>query len=155
MYEISKHFSGKNPRRFDLTSVTDCCLIDLPRITSHQGSLTAVESKTTIPFGIARVYYLYDIPGGATRGGHAHVELEQVLVSVLGACEVILDDGSKSKSVRLDRASCGLYIPQGIWREMKKFTSGAVCVVLASTPYRSTDYIRNYASFVEQKQQAT
>lgn len=126
-------------------------MIDLPRHASPCGSITPIEGGVNIPFAIARVYYLYDIPGGAVRGGHAHVELEQVLAAVLGAFDIVVDDGSNKKVIRLDRAYRGLFIPRGIWREMVNFSSGAVCVVLASTPYRKDDYLRDYETFSRMK----
>ena len=126
-------------------------MIDLPRIVSPRGSITPVEGGVTVPFPIARIYYLYDVPGGATRGGHAHVELEQVLVAVLGAFDIVVDDGSNKRVIRLDRAYHGLFVPRGIWREMVNFSSGAVCVVLASTSYQKDDYIRDHEKFVRMK----
>jgi WxcM-like protein len=130
-----------------VTSVSDCRLLDLPRIERPQGNLTAVEGGREIPFTMARVYYFYDIPGGEGRGGHAHLELEQVLVAVMGSFDVVLDDGTRRRSFRLDRAYRGLYIPRMIWRELEGFSSGGIGVVLASELYAEDDYIRNYDQF--------
>jgi hypothetical protein len=108
-----------------------------------------VEGGNHIPFEIERVYYLYDVPGGSVRGGHAHKQLQQLIVSVMGAFDVILDDGYKKKTVRLDRAYFGLYVPNMIWRELENFSSGGICLVLASLPYDESDYYRNYDEFLK------
>jgi hypothetical protein len=133
------------------TSVDDCRLLELPRIERPQGNLTAVEGGREIPFALARVYYFYDIPGGEGRGGHAHRQLEQVIVAVMGSFEVVLDDGSGRRSFRLDRAYHGLYVPPMIWRELEGFSSGGIGVVLASERYVEDDYIRDYDQFRLQK----
>src|SRR6476660_6365015 len=114
--------------------VSDCRIIDLPKIAEPRGNLTFIESTRHVPFEIARVYYLYDVPGGASRGGHAHKQLLQLMVSVMGSFDVVLDDGFTRKRVHLDRAYSGLYLPNLIWRELENFSSGAICVVLASQP---------------------
>ena len=132
-----------------MTTVDDCKLIDLPKITARQGNITPVEGNKDIPFDIERVYYLYDIPGGAARGGHAHKELQQLIVSVMGAFDVVLDDGQRKRTVRLDRAYYGLYVPMMIWRELENFSSGGICIVLASMPYGENDYIRDYDEFLK------
>lgn len=131
-----------------MSTVDDCRLIELPRIERPEGSITPVEAGVTVPFDVARVYYLYDLVGGSGRGGHAHLELEQLLVAVMGAFTVVLDDGRRRHEVELNRAYLGLYIPQLIWRELHNFSSGAVCVVLASTSYSETDYVRDYDAFL-------
>jgi WxcM-like protein len=130
------------------TSLEDVRLINLPKISRHEGSITPVEGGRDIPFAIARVYYLYDIPGGEARGGHAHKELQQLIVSVLGSFRVVVDDGSNRRIVTLDRSYYGLYVPRLIWRELEGFSSGAVCLVLASRPYEADDYIRSYDEFL-------
>lgn len=114
---------------------------------SRGGNITFLENMKNIPFNIKRVYYLYDIPGGEARGGHAHRELEQFIVAISGAFDVLIDDGINRKIVHLDRPYFGLHIIPGIWRELLNFSSGSVCVVLASEKYTSEDYIRNYAEF--------
>jgi len=131
-----------------MATVEDCRLIDLPKISTRQGALTPIYGKEHVPFDIARVYYLYDVPGGESRGGHAHKALQQLIVSVMGAFDVIVDDGFKRKRVRLDRAYCGLYIPRMIWRELENFSSGGICLVLASHPYDEADYIRDHQEFL-------
>jgi hypothetical protein len=130
------------------SQVDDCRIIELPKITNRQGNITFVEGNSHIPFDIDRVYYLFDVPGGAARGGHAHKELQQLIISVMGAFDVILDDGGNKKTVRLDRAYYGLYIPAMIWRELDNFSSGAICLVLASLPYDETDYYREYDGYL-------
>lgn len=134
-----------------MSRVTDCQVVDLPRITRPEGNLTPVEPPDTIPFDIARVYYLYDVVGGATRGGHAHIALQQLFVAVMGGFTVVLDDGKERREVHLNRAYHGLYVPCMIWRELTDFTSGAICVVLASLPYEESDYIRDYDEFVSRQ----
>jgi hypothetical protein len=126
-------------------------LLSLPAIPRPQGALTPVEGGADVPFEIARVYYLYDVPGGAQRGGHAHKQLQQLLVSVMGAFDVVLDDGRRRTTVRLDRAYRGLYVPPMIWRELENFSSGAICLALASLPFAEEDYIREHAEFLRQK----
>jgi hypothetical protein len=131
-----------------MTNVDDCSLIELPRINRPEGAITPVEGGATIPFDIARVYYIYDVVYGANRGGHAHRELQQVIVAVLGRLVVTVDDGAERRSIVLDRADQGLYVPGMIWRELQQFSSGAVCVVLASLPYDDADYIRDRRAFL-------
>lgn len=130
-----------------MSSIDDCRLIDLPRVERAEGSITPVEAGTTVPFEIARVYYLYDIVGGSERGGHAHLELEQLIVAVMGALTVVLDDGKQRREVELNHAYIGLHVPRMIWRELNNFSSGAVCVVLASLPFSEADYVRDYETF--------
>ncbi len=132
-----------------MPTIDDCKIINLPKISNRKGNITPVEGFHTVPFDIARVYYLYDVPGGSTRGGHAHKELKQLLISVMGAFDNILDDGHKRKTVRLDRAYYGLYVPRMIWRELENFSSGGICLVLASLPYDESDYHRDYDEFLE------
>lgn len=129
-------------------SVHYCIILPLSKIQNRAGNITIVEGQTNIPFDVKRIYYLYDIPGGAARGGHAHKELQQLIVSVMGAFDVILDDGKNRKTVHLDRAYYGLYIPKMIWRELDNFSSGSICLVLASLPYDETDYYRDYDEYL-------
>jgi hypothetical protein len=129
------------------TSLADCRVVDLPRIERPQGNLTPIEGQRDVPFELARVYFFYDIPGGATRGGHAHRELEQLIVAVIGSFEVVLDDGSRRRAFRLERAYHGLYVPPMIWREIEGFSSGGIGVVLASHYFAEDDYIRDYETF--------
>ncbi len=123
---------------------------NIPKIISPEGmgSLSFVE-KEIIPFSIKRVYYLYDVPFNGERGGHAHKDLFQVLIALNGSFELLLDDGSNTKKILLDSPNIGLYIPNGIWREMNNFSKNSVCLVLASEDYDENDYIRNYQDFKE------
>lgn len=132
--------------------VDDCSLINLPKIVSERkGNLTHIYNNEHIPFDIARVYYLYDIPAGAARGAHAHKELQQLIVSASGSFDVIVNDGSESKTIHLNRPYEGLIIPTYIWRELNNFSGGSVCLVLASMPYIDNDYIRDYSQFLKLK----
>ena len=134
-----------------MTTVDDCKLIDLPRMYDPRGSLTAVYGKEHVPFDIVRIYHVYDVPGGQARGGHAHHRLQQLIVSVMGAFDVVLDDGCRKKTVRLERAYYGLYVPRLIWRDLVNFCSGGICLVLASLPYDANEYIRKYEDFMNCK----
>ncbi len=127
----------------------NCRIIDLPKITDPRGNLTFVENQTHIPFDIKRVYYTYDVPGGAERGGHAHKELSQLIVAMSGSFDVILDDGRERKSFHLNRSYFGLYVCPMIWREINNFSSGSVCMVLASELYSEADYYRQYDEFLQ------
>jgi len=129
-------------------SLDECRIIDLPRIQDPRGNLTFIEGVNHVPFEIARVYYLYDVPGGETRGGHAHRQLEQFIIAMSGSFDVVLDDGSERRTVSLNRSYYGLYMPRMIWRELVNFSSGSVCTVLASRPYEEEDYYRDYDEFV-------
>ena len=128
--------------------VGDCKILDLPKIEDHRGNLTFIEGKNHIDFDIRRVYYLYDVPGGSVRGGHAHKALHQLMVAISGAFDVTLDDGYSKKTVQLNRSHQGLYIGPMVWRDLSNFTSGAVCMVLASETYDEADYFRNYEEFI-------
>jgi dTDP-4-dehydrorhamnose 3,5-epimerase-like enzyme len=129
-------------------SLTDCRIIDLPIIHDPRGNLTFVESNNQIPFAIERVYYLYDVPGGSERGGHAHRGLHQLIIAMSGSFDVVLDDGKDKKRVHLNRSYQGLYICPMIWRELDNFSSHSVCMVLASNRYDEADYYRDYAEFM-------
>lgn len=129
--------------------IDSCSIIDLPKITDPRGNLTYVESSRHIPFDIRRIYYLYDVPGGAERGGHAHKELHQLIIAISGSFDIHLDDGQSNKTVHMNRSYNGLYICPMIWREIDNFSSGAVCMVLASHYYDETDYYRDYEQFVK------
>ena len=120
-----------------------------PKIPEPRGNLSFIEGGHHVPFGIARVYYLYDVPGGESRGGHAHKALHQVIIAINGSFNVEIDDGLNKKSIQLCRANEGLYIVPGIWRELTNFTSGSVCLVLASRPYEESDYYRDYGQFLD------
>ncbi|MDP1028820.1 FdtA/QdtA family cupin domain-containing protein [Sphingomonas sp. KR1UV-12] len=130
-------------------SLSDCRILELPRISDPRGNLTFIESDNHIPFGIDRVYYLYDVPGGAERGGHAHKQLHQLIIAASGSFSVMLDDGTERRTFFLNRSNYGLYICPMIWRELHDFSSGSVCMVLASRKYEEEDYYRDYAEFQE------
>lgn len=134
-----------------MSTVADCRILDLPKISRREGNITPVQGGAELPFDIARVYYLYDVPGGESRGGHAHKELQQLIVAVMGAFDVILDDGTERRTFTLNRAYHGLYVPRRLWRELVGFSSGGVCLVLASLPYDENDYIRDYDAFIRYK----
>ncbi|MEP0711339.1 MAG: FdtA/QdtA family cupin domain-containing protein [Algoriphagus sp.] len=129
-------------------SVLDCYLIYLSKLGDRDGHITPVTNSEEVPFDIKRVFYLYDIPGGESRGAHAHYECHQFLVAVSGAFEVLVDDGKSKRQILLNRPDCGLYIPPGIWASEVNFSSGSVCLVLASHAYNEKDYIRDYNEFL-------
>jgi dTDP-4-dehydrorhamnose 3,5-epimerase-like enzyme len=129
-------------------SLDDCRTIELPKISDPRGNLTFIESGCHVPFEIRRVYYLYDVPGGATRAGHGHKTLEQLMIAMSGSFDVELDDGRAKKKYHLNRSSYGLYIPRMIWREIDNFSSGSVCMVLASNLFDEQDYYRDYQGFL-------
>ena len=128
-------------------ALSKCRIISLPIVTDARGNLTFVEGGRHIPFDIARVYYLYDVPGGAERGGHAHKQLHQLVIAMSGSFDVLLDDGREKKRIHLNRSYNGLYICPMVWRELDNFSSGSVCMVLASHRYDESDYYRDYAEF--------
>jgi hypothetical protein len=133
------------------STIYDCSILELNKIHNRSGNITAVEGKLNIPFDIRRVYYLYDVPGGAERGGHGHKELQQLIIAASGCFDVVLDDGKNRKVVELNRPYYGLYIVPGIWRELINFSSGAISLVLASLEYDENDYLRNYEEFLNFK----
>lgn len=122
-------------------------IIELPKIEDRRGNLSVIEEET-IPFEIKRVYYLYDVPSGSTRGGHAHIEQLELLIPLSGSFDVVLNDGINKETITLNRPNEGLLIPTGIWRELENFSSGSVCLVLASGVFEERDYIRNYDDFI-------
>ncbi len=126
-------------------------LVDIPKIEDRRGNLAVIE-KGSIPFEVKRVYYLYDVPSGAYRGGHAHRIQESLLIALSGSFEVILDDGTTRERIMLNRPDQGLFIPTGMWREIENFSSGSVCLVLASSEYDASEYIRDYEAFKSSKQ---
>lgn len=133
------------------STVYDCSIIEIDKHHHKKGNISVVENDITIPFEIERVYYLYDIPGGESRGGHAHKELKQLIVAASGSFNVMLDDGKIKRSFILNRPYHGLLVVPGIWRELDDFSSGSVCLVLASTKYDESDYIRDYSEFIQYK----
>jgi hypothetical protein len=143
-----------DPPRFDSLpgpaargSLEHCGVVELPRIQDRRGNLTFVEAGRHVPFDIQRVYYLYDVPGGAERGGHGHYRLRQLIVAMSGSFDVVLDDGKRRARYHLNRSYTGLYVCPMIWRELDNFSSGSVCLVLASEPYDEADYLRDYETF--------
>jgi len=129
-------------------TIENCKIINLPKIQDPRGNLTYIEGSSHIPFDIQRVYYLYDVPGGAERGGHAHKGLHQLIIAMSGSFDVVLDDGKDKKRVHLNRSYNGLYVCPMIWRELDNFSSGSVCMVVASNKYDEEDYYREYAEFM-------
>ncbi|MDY0279151.1 MAG: FdtA/QdtA family cupin domain-containing protein [Salinivirgaceae bacterium] len=136
-----------------VANVYNCNVIPLPKIERENASITIIENDKHIPFSIQRVYYLYDLPGGTSRGGHAHKTLYQLLVAVSGSFNVLLDDGVNKKVVTLNRPDYGMLMMPGVWRELFEFSSGAVCLVAASGKFEEGDYIRDYQDFKEYKKQ--
>lgn len=129
-------------------SIDFCGLCDLPKISDPRGSLTFIEGNEHVPFAIRRVYYLYDVPGGAERGGHAHKGLHQLIVAMSGSFDVVLDDGRRKHRFHLNRSYTGLYVCPMIWRELDNFSSGSVCMVLASNRFDEDDYFRDYSEYL-------
>lgn len=131
-----------------ISDIYNCNVLELSKIHNRAGNITIIQKGVDLPFNIRRVYYLYDVPGGADRGGHAHKELYQLIIAASGSFDVILDDGLKKKVVNLNRPNYGLIVVPGIWRELVNFSSGAICLVLASMRYKADDYLRNYNDFL-------
>lgn len=129
-------------------ALADCKIVDLPKITDPRGNLTFIEGGNHIPFDIKRVYYTYDVPGGSDRGAHAHRNLHQVIIAMSGSFDVVLDDGLEKKRFHLNRSYFGLYVCPMMWRELDNFSSGSVCLVLASELYDAADYYRDYEEFL-------
>ena len=129
-------------------SIKDCKIVDLPKISDPRGNLSFVEGGQHIPFEIKRVYYLYDVPGGSDRGSHAHKNLHQFIIAMSGSFDVVLDDGQQKQRFHMNRSHYGLYVCPMMWRDLDNFSSGAVCMVLASEHYDEADYIRDYGQFL-------
>jgi hypothetical protein len=137
--------SGTQPQ----FSVDQCRIVELPKISDPRGNLTFIEGRRHVPFDFQRMYYLYDVPGGADRGGHAHKALHQLIIAMSGSFDVLLDDGREKRQFHLNRSYYGLYVCPLIWRELNNFSSGSVCVVLASNTYDEADYYRDYSEFLQ------
>jgi hypothetical protein len=133
------------------TTVFDCSVIDITKVHNQSGNITVIENLKNIPFEVKRVYYLYDIPGGEARGGHAHYELEQYIIAASGSFDVILSDGRNRKIVTLNRPNFALHVVPALWRELDNFSSGSVCLVLASHKYDESDYIRDHSEYIKMK----
>jgi len=134
------------------TSVYNCSVIEIDKHHHEKGNISVIENNTTVPFEVKRIYYLYDVPGGESRGGHAHKELRQLVIAASGSFDVTLDDGKVKRTFSLNHPYQGLLIVPGIWRELNNFSSGSVCLVLASMEYDENDYIRDYKEFIEHKE---
>jgi hypothetical protein len=132
-------------------NIYDCHIIQFPKIHNRAGNITPIQNDIEIPFSIKRIYYLYDVPGGESRGAHAHKELQQVIIAASGSFEVMIDDGRCQKIVSLNRPYYGIHLYPGLWRDLRNFSSGAICLVLASEFYNETDYIRSYQDFLDFK----
>jgi hypothetical protein len=132
-------------------TVFDCSIINISKVRNEAGNIAIVENEKNIPFNVKRLYYLYDIPGGESRGGHAHYDLEQFIIAASGSFEVILDDGENKKRITLNRPDMALHIVPGLWRELDNFSSGSICLILASHKYDEKDYIRDYPEFLNLK----
>ena len=130
-------------------SVEECCAVEFPKIADPRGNLTFVEGGRHIPFAIRRAYWIYGVPGGERRGGHAYQRLHEVIIALSGSFEVHLDDGTRRRTHVLSRGYVGLYVPNMIWRELENFSTNAVCLILASEPYSEGDYLRDYAEFLQ------
>ena len=137
-----------------MSTIFDCSVLQLSKIHNRAGNITVVENFIHVPFSIQRIYYLYDIPGGESRGAHGHKNLEQLIIAASGSFDVTIDDGINKKTVQLNRPYFGLNIKPGIWRDLSNFSSGAICLVLASHPYKNEDYIRDYEEFISFKKQS-
>lgn len=137
------------------STVYDCSIIQIDKHHHEKGNLSVIENGKTVPFEVKRVYYLYDVPGGESRGGHAHKELRQLIIAASGSFNVTLDDGKVKRTFTLNRPYQGLIVVPGIWRELDDFSSGSVCLVLASTQYDESDYIRDYSEYRKFKENDT
>jgi hypothetical protein len=132
----------------NIHSVADCSIINLPKIFNRAGNITPVENNVHVPFCIERIYYIYDIPGGESRGGHAHKALESVIIAISGSFDITIYDGKTANTYHMNRPYFGLNVKPGIWREISNFSSGAICFVLASMKYDELDYIRSYDDYL-------
>jgi hypothetical protein len=130
-------------------TVEDCCSVELPKIHDPRGNLTFLEAERHVPFEIRRAYWIYGVPGGEKRGGHAYRQLHEMIIALSGSFEVHLDDGEQSRTQLLSRGYVGLYVPNMIWRGLESFSTNAVCLILASQPYEESDYIRDHTEFVQ------
>lgn len=134
-----------------VSDIHNCNVVELTKIHNPSGNITIIQNGSHQPFDIKRIYYLYDVPGGSERGGHAHKTLYQLIISASGSFDVILDDGRNKKIIQLNRPNYGLLIIPGIWREIVNFSSGAICLVLASAKYQADDYVRDYSNYLKMK----
>jgi hypothetical protein len=137
------------------STVYECSIIEIDKHHHQKGNISVIENNKTIPFDVMRVYYLYDVPGGESRGGHAHKELQQLIIAASGSFNITLDDGTVKRTFHLNHPYQGLLVVPGIWRELDDFSSGSVCLVLASHIFETSDYIRNYDEFINYKKYDT
>ena len=135
----------------EITTINNCMLLDFPKNHQMNGNLTSITNSQEVPFAIKRIYYLYDVPGGEERGGHAHKDLHQIMVALSGSFTVTIDDGNQKQSFTLNQPYQGLLIPPGLWRDLDNFSSGSICMVLASELYDEQDYFRDYDAFMKWK----
>lgn len=150
IYIVMRNLENNNIKMIE-SNVFNCSLIELPKIKNRSGNITPIYQNVNLPFHVRRVFYSYDIPGGESRGAHAHKECHQFLIAVSGSFEVELNDGQNKRFVFLNRPYYGLHIPPGIWASEQNFSSGAICLVLASDTYDDSDYIREYDKFLKYK----
>ena len=134
-----------------ISTISDVKIINLPKIEDPRGNLSIIEEEKNIPFKIERTYWIYDVPGGQVRGGHAFKEQQELLVALSGSFDVVVDDGKEKKTFSLNRSYYGLYVPAGLWRQMENFSTNALAMVLSSTPFSEEDYIREYSEFLKFK----
>ncbi len=132
-----------------MNGLNDCSIISLPKIQDPRGNLSFIETGRSLPFVIQRTYWIYDVPGGEIRGGHAYRELQEFFIALSGSFDVVLDDGKECKTVSLNRSYFGLYVPSMIWRHLENFATNSVCLIIASQPYSKENYIRDYESYLE------
>jgi hypothetical protein len=132
-----------------MSGLNDCNIISLPKIQDPRGNLSFIETGRSLPFVIQRTYWIYDVPGGEIRGGHAYLELQEFFIALSGSFDVVLDDGKERKTVSLNRSYFGLYVPSMIWRHLENFATNSVCLIIASLPYAKENYIRDYESYLE------
>lgn len=135
-----------------MAKLSNCRIIDLPKITDPRGNLSFIESENHVPFKVKRTYWIYDVPGGEVRGGHAYTEQEELIIALSGSFDVALDDGSESKKISLNRSYYGVYVPSMIWRSLENFSTNALCLILSSTEYSKELYVRNYDDFLKLKE---
>ena len=135
-------------------TINDCKIIELPKFLDSRGNLSYVQNNDQIPFKISRTYWLYDVPGDVSRGGHAEINNEELVIAMSGAFDIMVDDGNEQKTITLNRSYYGLYIPKGLWREIKNFSTNAMALELGSIPYDPKDYIRDYDEFLRFKESA-
>ena len=130
-----------------MVTIDDVALLDFPKIEDDRGNLSFLENNAQIPFEIARLYFIYDVPGGAIRGGHAYRELNEVIVALSGSFDVVVDDGKNQKKISFNRSYYGLYVPKGLWRRLENFSTNALCLIVADKKYNEGDYIRDYENY--------